>query len=321
MIKFGIIGCGDIAEWHVKGFQETGRAQLAGVTSRSAESAAKAAAKWNVKAYSTVDELLKVVDAVAICTPGFARLEYIQKAAAAGKHIMCEKPLALNIDEALAIKKAVDTHQVTFMVAFNLRHDPRFRLLRQRQLAGDIGGTVSAWYRIWAPSPSSRWIQIQQTNHWRASAELSGGRINEFGGHGVNWLLWVLGKPKTVYGKAMVVTEGFTVDDADHAIIECEGGVGILEINRHAAVPADLGAGIIGHGGSVVLKDGKLLQTIVDKQTTEMAVPTVVSKHAEFIDCIEKGKRPENDVDAGIETLRVCQAFNRSIQSGIVERV
>ncbi len=290
--------------------------------SRSAESADKAARKWNVKAYSTADALLEAVDAVAICTPGFARLEYIQKAAAAGKHILCEKPLALNLDEAQAIKQAVDKNGVTFMVAFNLRHEPRFGLLRQTQVAGDIGGTVSAWYRIWAPSPSSRWIQIQETNHWRASAELSGGRINEFGGHGINWLLWVLGRPKTVYGKAMVVTEGFTFDDADHAIIECEGGVGILEINRHAAVPADLAAGIIGHGGSVVLKDGKILHTIVDKQTAELAVPTdIVSKHAHFVDCIEKGEKPENDVDAGIETLRVCQAFNRSVQSGMVESV
>jgi len=55
------------------------------------------------------------------------------------------------------------------MVAFNLQFDPRMRRLRTVQESGRLGELVSAWYRIQAPGPSARWLQIQATGHWRSS--------------------------------------------------------------------------------------------------------------------------------------------------------
>lgn len=161
-----------------------------------------------------------------------------------------------------------------------------------------------------------------QSGHWRSSAELSGGRINEFCSHAVNWLLWVLGRPLTVYGRALCVTEGFVLDDADYALIQCEKGVGLLEVNRHAGVAPEENYGVMGHGGSAVLKEGRVFLTPMDQETVEVPIDkAVTSKHNHFIDCVEQGLTPLTHIDDAIDTLRVCLAFNRSAQSNAVEAV
>ena len=194
--------------------------------------------------------------------------------------------------------------------------------LRDYQQAGRVGRTVSAWYRIHAPSSSARWLKIQQSGHWRASVERSGGRIAEFGSHGLNWLLWVLGPPLRVYGRALHVTKGFAVDDADYGLITCRGGVGVIEINRHAGVAADLNCGVMGDGGSVVLKDGKILYTPMDQPTQEVPPKAeVATMHAHLLDCIQLEHEPLSGIDAAVDTVRLCLAFNRSAQSGRVEVV
>jgi predicted dehydrogenase len=194
--------------------------------------------------------------------------------------------------------------------------------LHQLQEEGRIGQTVSAWARLHAPTPTDRWLDIVRSGHWRSSRELSGGRINEFCSHTVNWLLWVLGKPLTVYGRAMIVTEGFSLDDADYALLVCERGTGLLEVNRHAGVAPEENYGIMGHGGSVVLKDGTIRWTAMDREAEEIPeLPPVPTAHEHFLDCLESGTEPRNGIDDAIDTLRLCLAFNRSAASGQVETV
>ena len=323
MFKVGIIGCGDISQLHYEGFAKTGRAAVTAVWSRSPASRDAAAAKWGAKVFDTAEALIASdVDIVTICTPGFARMEYILPAARAGKHILCEKPLALNVKDGLAIQKAVGKSGITFMVAFNLRFDPRMRCLRTVQESGQIGKVVSAWYRVHVPGPSARWRQIQASGHWRASPELSGGRITEFGGHGMDWLVWTLGQPLSVYGKSLFVTEGFTVDDANYGIINFRDGVATVEIQRNAAIPQRFCCGIVGHGGSVMVEQDKILFTPMDAPTVELPPETgFPSKHAHFLDCIENHITPQNNVDDALWTVRACAAFNRSAQTNKVANV
>jgi len=322
MYRVGIIGCGGISDSHYQGFKNTGRAQVVAAYDTDAETMKAKAAAWEAGPAESADALMDSdVDVVTIATPGFAHREYVERAAAAGKHILCEKPVALNMEDALAMKEAVERAGVTFMAAFNPRHDPPMAQLREVQRSGRIGGTVSAWARLHAPASSERWRRIEKTGHWRASMELSGGRINEFCSHTINWLLWVLGKPLTVYGKALCVTEGFNLDDADYALLQCENGVGLLEVNRHAGVAPEANYGIMGHGGSVVLKDGNIRLALMDKDAVELPVDvSPPPKHEHFLQCIESGEPPKNGIDDAIDTLRVCLAFNRSAESDRVEK-
>ncbi|HID09764.1 MAG TPA: hypothetical protein EYP17_00485 [Candidatus Latescibacteria bacterium] len=105
----------------------------------------------------------------------------------------------------------------------------------------------------------------------------------------------MLGRPRTVYGKALYVTDGFGLDDADYTLIDCESGVGLLEVNRHAGVA---------------------------EETVEVPVRRdIPSKHEHFLRCIEDDEQPLTGIEDTIDTLRVCLAFNRSAESGQVEAV
>jgi len=320
--QVGIIGCGGISGSHFCGFAETGRAKVVYAWDIAREAAQRAAEEWGARIAGSAEALIEASDIVAIATPGFAHREYVELAAAAGKPILCEKPLALTLEHALAMKEAVEQAGVPFMMAFNHRYTPAFVQLKQVQDDGRIGGTVSAWARWHAPASSARWRQIQESGHWRSSVELSGGRITEFCSHAVNWLLWVLGRPQRVYGRALYVTEGFELDDADYALITCENGVGLLEVNRHAGVAPEENYGILGHGGSVVARDNGVFMTPMDGETTEVAIDTTVpTKHEHLLDCIETGAEPRTGIDDAIDTLRVGLAFNRSARSDQVEPV
>jgi predicted dehydrogenase len=324
MYNVGIIGCGGIADVHQEGFAATGRACISHVFDADPDAAKLRARQWNAQVCASGEALAgdDSVDVVVIATPGFARLDYIRAATAARKPILSEKPIALSLPEAEQIRALVDQAGVLFMTNFTQRFNPPLATLHQVQHEGRLGDTVSAWARLHAPTPTARWLDIVQSGHWRASRELSGGRINEFCSHTVNWLLWVLGKPKTIYGRAMTVTRGFQLDDADYALLECENGTGILEVNRHAGVAPEENYGIMGHGGSAVLKDGTIRLTAMDQDTVDLPVAAdTPSAHGHFLDCLESGTQPRNGIDDAIDTLRTCLAFNRSAASGNVENV
>ena len=323
MMRIGLIGCGGIAGSHVQGFAATGRARVARVWDTDAAARIRRAKEWGAEEASDVDEVFgRDIDAVSVATPGFAHREYVERAAAAGKPVLCEKPIALNMEDAQAMKAALEAAGTPCLVGFNFRHEPLYAALREAQQSGAIGGTVSAWAHLSAPASSERWRQIEATGHWRASRELSGGRINEFCSHTIDWLLWVLGRPRSVYGKALHVTEGFSLDDADYAIIDCEGGSAIMSVNRHAGAAPERNYGIQGHGGSVALREDALLLTRMDQKPEPLgrcAAPPTKWEH--FLRVVEGREAPRCGMDDAMDTLRVCLAFNRSAVSGRVEGV
>ena len=322
MFKVGIIGCGGISRHHHKYFTATGRAEVDFVYDILPDVAREKAITWKARVAASAEELIDNVDVVVVATPGFAHREYVEAAAAAGKHVYCEKPIALNLEDALAMREAVEKAAVTFEVNFTQRNKPTFAQLRRIEQEGRIGNVVSAWAALHAPASSERWRKIQADGHWRASMQLSGGRINEFCSHTINWLLWVLGKPKSIYGKALYVTEGFELDDADYALIDCETGPGLLDVHRHAGIAADSRYGILGHAGSVVLKNDRVYLTLMDKDPVEIDTdPDVPSRQEAFLHAIEAGNTSLEGIDNAIDTLKVCLAFNRSAKSGQVETV
>jgi len=319
--RVGIIGCGDISDYHHQEFSQTGQAEIVKIYDIDPEQARKKAKQWRAEIADSAEELVGSVDIVVIATPGFARLEYIALAADAGAHILCEKPIALDLGQAHAIEAAVERSRGVFMVSLNQRYEPELATMYDLAAAGEIGGIVSAWARLHAPAPSQRWRDIEASGHWRSSFDLSGGRINEFSSHVVDWLLWVLGTPKSVYGRALHVTEGFTLDDANYAMIECETGTGLLDVCRHAGVPKSRGYGIMGHAGSVILIENDVWLTLMDRDPVRVALNSYPSKHQHFLDCIESGQTPKTDLRAGINTLRACLGFNKSVTSGKVEPI
>ncbi|SDU79901.1 Gfo/Idh/MocA family protein [Jiangella alkaliphila] len=289
----GIIGCGQIAGAHVDGFALTGRATVRAVYDIDAERARGKSEQWCAQVAESAEALVGSVDIVVIATPGFARLEYVKLAVDAGVHILCEKPMALDLDDAHAIEAMVRESRGVFMIAFNQRYEPAPATLQEIAASGRLGGIVSAWIRWHAPAPSQRWRNIEASGRWRLSFDLSGGRINEFSSHAVDWLLWVLREPESVYGRALHVTEGFALDDGHYATFNCESGPGLLDVARNAAVKPARSYGIVGHAGSVQLGDDGIWLTLIDAELIQVPVSAPPSKHDHLLDCIESGDRPK----------------------------
>jgi predicted dehydrogenase len=141
-INWGILSTGRIAGIFAEGVLKSKTGRLAAVGSRSRSSAQKFAQKYRIpKAHGSYEELLKdsSVDAVYIATPHPFHVEWVIKAAKAGKHILCEKPLGMNVSEAKRMVEAARKNKVFFMEAFMYRCHPQTAKIVQLIQSGLIG--------------------------------------------------------------------------------------------------------------------------------------------------------------------------------------
>ncbi len=141
-LRWGILGLGGIAHTFAKGLADSQTGQLVAVGSRSQENADQFGAQYNVAArYPTYDALLAdpQVQAVYIATPHPMHVDWAIRAANAGKHVLCEKPITLNYAEAMSVIEAARRNQVFLMEAFMYRCHPQTRKLAELVRDGAIG--------------------------------------------------------------------------------------------------------------------------------------------------------------------------------------
>ena len=123
-MKVGIIGCGKIAQVrHIPEYLENPDVEIVGYYDWNADRAAELAAQFGGKAYSTEDELLadKEMDAVSVCVANNAHAKVTIKALNAGKHVLCEKPMAVTLEECMDMVKAADENGKYLMIGQNQR--------------------------------------------------------------------------------------------------------------------------------------------------------------------------------------------------------
>ena len=165
ILRWGILGTGRIAGIFARGVQDSVSGKLVAVGSRLEESASRFAQEFNIpKAYASYEELLAdpEVEAVYIATPHPMHAQWAIRAAEAGKHILCEKPLALNHAEAMAIVEAAKEHDVFLMEAFMYRCHPQTARVVDMIRDGAIGNvrTIQATFSFDAGSnPESRLLR------------------------------------------------------------------------------------------------------------------------------------------------------------------
>ncbi len=176
-LRWGIIGIGNIAKAFAKGLLQSKQGCLQAVASRNAEKASAFALEYGAQyGYGDYQSLLDDadVDAVYISTPHPMHAEWAVKAARAGKHILCEKPLALNYSQAMAIVQAAKDHGVFLMEAFMYRCNPQTTKVLELIQQGAIGEvkSIDATHSFHAEmDPDGRVF----------NAELAGGGIMDVG--------------------------------------------------------------------------------------------------------------------------------------------
>ena len=180
-IKVGLIGCGGITRVHVDGWKQIpDRAQIVAVADVDRANAETRVEQWGAPAdiYADYRELLARpdVDAVDLALPHHLHKEAIVAAAAAGKHVMTEKPLCLNLDEAAEIAQAVRQSGITFMAGHNQLFFPAVQQAKQMILNGELGRV----HMIYSVDAGARRAPLARTNLPGANPPPSrtpGGRI------------------------------------------------------------------------------------------------------------------------------------------------
>jgi predicted dehydrogenase len=225
MIRFGILGCARICRrGMIEGLRASGAAELVAIASRRAETARDWALEFTIpRHYTSYEGLIddKSVDAVYIPLANELHAEFTLKAAAAGKHVLCEKPLAINVDEAAEMVDACRQAGVVLMEAFMWRHHPRVRHACKMIAAGELGEL-----RLVKMDFS---FQIDR-HDWRLNPEQGGGALFDLGCYGINAArLFTRKEPAEVSGWALAhstgvdMTAGFVLRFASGAIalIDC----------------------------------------------------------------------------------------------------
>lgn len=263
MVKVALIGAGFIAQTHANAFKQIKNAEIVAVVDKIEEMGRKLAQSCNAKYFMDIDEILKnnEINLVDICVPTFLHEEMVLKAAAAKKHIFCEKPLALSLEEAGNMIKAVKDNGVKAMVGHALRFWPEYVKVKEYLNSGILGKPLQAFCQRLAVTPD--WHQ----GNWGASEKFGGGAALDLHIHDLDYLIWIFGKPSIVMAQGIYDPVGKEAGGLVHitTTIEFENKVSALAEGGWAfkgAFPFTMTLRILCEGGTIdwIFRAGKNIE-------------------------------------------------------------
>jgi predicted dehydrogenase len=319
VVRWGLVGCGDIAEKRVAAALRDSRGStLVAVARARAELAADFASRHRVRhAYPDWRELVRdpEIDAVYVATPVRHHAEQTVAAAEAGKHVLCEKPMGLDVAECERMIVAARTHGVRLGVAYYRHHYPVVGRLRELVASGEIGRPVLAEVQAFEAFD----VPPHHPRAWfLRKAEAGGGPMFDFGCHRIEVLLDLLGPPDEVHGfLANVRFTGRDVEDTGVAHLRFgSGALAVLTVTHAAFEPRDT-LDLYGSEGSAhaaVLNDG-VLRIVTATGERKETHPPPANRHQplveDFVSAILQDREPAVSGALGLEVNRVLAAVER----------
>ncbi len=235
MISWLMVGVGDIARKRVlPAILAEPRSRLAGIVTRDPAKAEP----YGVKSWSDLSSALAGCDATAvyIATPVYLHAAQTVAALRSGRHVLCEKPMALNYAHALAMQRASEETRRTLGIAYYRRMYPKVDRARELMEAGAIGRPV------FAEAAAHEWFNPMGTSRaWLADPKQSGGGpLRDIGSHRIDLMNYLFGKPIRAVGHSSTLVHPLQVEDNATVMIEYEGGVrGVVDVRWHSRVVRD----------------------------------------------------------------------------------
>jgi predicted dehydrogenase len=234
MLNWIVIGIGDIAIRRViPAIQKESRSNLYGLVTRDPAKSAP----YNTRAWATLEEALgdSAVNAVYVGTPVFLHAPQTIQSLRAGKHVLCEKPMAMNEGEARAMLQAAEKSGRTFGVAYYRRTYPKVQRAKELLAAGAIGKPVLAELTCHS------WFDGTGSRSWLVDpAKAGGGPLFDIASHRIDVLNFLFAPPLRVAGQLSNVVHRYAVEDNATVMIEYAGGVrGVVDVRWHSRVSRD----------------------------------------------------------------------------------
>jgi len=195
-MRIGIVGTGFMGKTHAAAWAATD-ATIAGFVSKESDVANELAAQYQSKAYPDLEMLFADVDVVDICAPTHRHHEMVLAAAAAGKHVVCEKPLARTVAQGQEMIAACEQAGVKLFVAHVVRFFPEYAQAKAQVDAGVIGKTAVLRMTRGSFQPK------KAVDNWFVDFEKSGGMMLDLMIHDLDYARWVAGEVQTVFAKKL----------------------------------------------------------------------------------------------------------------------
>jgi predicted dehydrogenase len=339
-VRIGVIGTGGIAQnAHLPGYaQIPDLCEVVALCDIDPAALQKASDKFNVKqTFDDYNKLLEMdeIDAVSVCTPNYVHMDPTIKALEAGKHVLCEKPIAMNAGEAQKMVDASKKAGKILQVGYNMRFVPSNQVLKRYVDAGELGDIY------YARAQALRRRGIPGWGVFINKEKQGGGPLIDIGVHILDLTLWMMGHPKPVaasgityakFGKRDDVVgfmgqwdyKNFTVEDFAAALIRFENGATVvLESSFVANIPEDVFSSTLcgTEGGAttdpfqIMKEKHRTLQTF----KPDFPSPPVNSHHAEiksFVETIQSGGQPVVTGEHGLMVAKIMDAIYASSESG-----
>jgi len=311
-LRWGLIGCGDISQKRVApALRDLPNCDLVAVNRARVDLAAIFARQFGArKWYPDWPALIRdqEIDAVYIATPVNLHAAQTIAAAEAGKHVLCEKPMAMNVAECERMISACRSHHVKLGVAYYRHFYPPIARAKEILRSGEIGQPVVAQinaFERFNPEPG-------HPRHWFVDkAQAGGGPMFDFGCHRIEVLLNLFGPIRRTLGLTANVLFEREVEDTSAALFEFERGVrGVLTVTHAAYEPQDT-VDIFGSEGSIhipVLNRGVLRINTAEGERTETHPPHP-NLHQPLIDdftrAVSEDREPQVGGEIGREVARI----------------
>ncbi|TFG02876.1 MAG: Gfo/Idh/MocA family oxidoreductase [Promethearchaeota archaeon] len=244
-LKIGVIGCGNVANiGHIPVYHQSPFCEIVAVSDPLEPHLKQVQKKYNIpRTYQNPDELLEDpdIDAISICSPHWAHAEQAIKAAENGKHILCEKPIGVNLEEVNRMIKAVEKSGVIFQTATQKRFDLGFQYIKEKIEEKEIGDIFHAsvdWYHSRPDigrNPSSD--LIQEAGLWRFTNEkCGGGDLLDHGPHYFDLFRWWFGDIKSVNAQIRRIHKTRVYEDHSTVLLSFKNAECIAIFQRSEAV-------------------------------------------------------------------------------------
>jgi predicted dehydrogenase len=327
MIKVGLIGGGGIADAHLRGYRAYADViKVTAVADVMDQTARRRAAELDAAAYLDFRQMILEadLDAVDICLPHYLHAEAIIAAAEAGKHILCEKPLCLTVQEADRVRLAIEAAGVTLMCAHNQLFLPPVAKAKELLDQGVLGivyevRTTDSFYNDFDP----------RNMGWRAAAATSGGGELIDTGYHPTYLLLYLAGGSPVEATALLSRHRLRFmegEDSAQVLVRFDNGVvGHLVTSwAYDPPPGTEKLAVVGERGSLLSDGRSLILTLrgSGSQTYDFEdVDTYVSEIGHFADCLSSRTRPLHTEKEGIEVLGLILAAYEGARSRTIAPV
>jgi UDP-N-acetyl-2-amino-2-deoxyglucuronate dehydrogenase len=253
-LEFALLGAGRISRKHVDALKKVEGGALAAVCDVDAKRAKAIADPLGIPYFTDLAEMLKsvpAIDVVNVLTPTGFHAQHAIQCAAAGKHVVVEKPMALRLEDADDMILACDRAGVRLFVVKQNRYNLPVQRLRRVLESGRFGKLVMGTVRV-------RWCRRQEyydQDEWRGTWELDGGVLANQASHHVDLLMWMLGDVESVYAKTATRLVDVETEDTAAVVLQfTSGALGIIEATT-ATRPVDLegSLSLLGERGTVVI--------------------------------------------------------------------